>query len=256
MGPGQAPPPAPLPNPLLLGLDPSSYVLRSLGAIKAAELEQALLLLSFSDALRLLRYLADWCKQRAQVGGRAAGGLPVAWQGRLLLPDSVPQLRVCTVPASHAVHISPHWQHPMTSCMVLGRGLPCVVYSTSLRMVMFWVPGLPTDVLAARHSSSCCVVLLHATQAELCCRVAVLLLRLHHGALTSTPSARPTLLALHAQLRPALQALKDTLGFNCAALKYLQRSAKEGSIGADSVLAAPGGGAALAAARQMLRGEA
>lgn len=66
-------------------------------------------------------------------------------------------------------------------------------------------------------------------QVELSCRVATLLLRLHHSQLTSTPSARQTLVDLHKRMRSAVQSLKDTLGFNIAALKYLQRSAKEES---------------------------
>ncbi|KAK9811924.1 hypothetical protein WJX72_012560 [[Myrmecia] bisecta] len=54
---GQA---APALNPLLLGLDPAAYVLRVLAAVRPADLEQALMLLPFADALRLLGYLADW----------------------------------------------------------------------------------------------------------------------------------------------------------------------------------------------------
>ena len=66
-------------------------------------------------------------------------------------------------------------------------------------------------------------------QVELCCRAASLLLRLHHSQLVATPSARQTLLDLHKHLRRAMQGLKDTLGFNIAALRHLMRSAKEAS---------------------------
>lgn len=59
------------------------------------------------------------------------------------------------------------------------------------------------------------------------CRVATLLLRLHHAQLTATPSARQTLVDLHKRMRSAVQGLKDTLGFNIAALRFLQRTAKE-----------------------------
>jgi len=49
-----------LPNPLMLGLSPADYVLRSVSGIRAADLEQALLVLPFTDALRLLGYMPDW----------------------------------------------------------------------------------------------------------------------------------------------------------------------------------------------------
>lgn len=82
--------------------------------------------------------------------------------------------------------------------------------------------------------------LISALQAELSCRVATLLLRLHHSQLTATPSARQALVDLHKRLRAAVQGLRDTLGFNIAALKYLQRLAKEnaGVEDADAVQAA------------------
>lgn len=82
-------------------------------------------------------------------------------------------------------------------------------------------------------------------QVELSCRVATLLLRLHHAQLTATPSARQTLVDLHKRLRAAVQGLRDTLGFNIAALKYMQRAAKE-SAGVDE------GDVVKAARRQLL----
>jgi hypothetical protein len=46
-------------------------VLRALRGVKAAELEQALLLLPFGDALRLLRYLLVWLRRGVQVSRSA-----------------------------------------------------------------------------------------------------------------------------------------------------------------------------------------
>jgi len=131
LGGGVKKPQKPLANPLLLGLGPAAYVLRCLGNVRANDLEQALLLLPFTDAVRLMRYLAGWLEEEAQV--------------------------------------------------------------------------------------------------ELCCSAASLLLRLHHSQLVATPSARQTLLDLHKHLRRAMQGLKDTLGFNIAALRHLMRSAKDAS---------------------------
>lgn len=55
------------PNPLLLGLTPSDYVLRSVSQVRGSELEQAMLLVPFTDALRLLRYLAGWLRRGVKV---------------------------------------------------------------------------------------------------------------------------------------------------------------------------------------------
>lgn len=54
---------APAPNPLLLGLSPAAFVLKTLTGVKANDLEQALLLLPFTDALQLLGYLSGWLQQ-------------------------------------------------------------------------------------------------------------------------------------------------------------------------------------------------
>lgn len=135
-------------NPLMLGLAPGAYVLRCISGVRASDLEQALLLLPFADALRLMGYLSDWLGQGAHV--------------------------------------------------------------------------------------------------ELCCRAAALLLRLHHAQLVATPAARGALTALQARLRGAAQGLKDTLGFNVAALRHLRRAAGD-AAGAD-------GGAGVAAARRQLLG--
>eukprot|EP00210_Caulerpa_lentillifera_P002927 g2794.t1 len=50
-------------NPLLLGLEPEAFVLRAIQNIKSTDLEMALLSISFSDALMLLKYLAHWLKK-------------------------------------------------------------------------------------------------------------------------------------------------------------------------------------------------
>ncbi|KAL3161937.1 hypothetical protein ABBQ38_009019 [Trebouxia sp. C0009 RCD-2024] len=124
---------APPPNPLMMGMDAGGYVLKAVGSVKAADLEQALLVLPFTEALRLLSYLCQW----------------------------------------------------------LRKGL----------------------------------------QTELCCRVSTLLVRLHHPQLVATPSARPTLIQLQTLLRQRVQGLKDTMGFNVAALQHLKRSVKERQAG-------------------------
>lgn len=60
-------------------------------------------------------------------------------------------------------------------------------------------------------------------QVETGVRVAVLLVRLHHDRLAATRSARSLLLQLHQSLRSHAQGLKNTMGFNYAALSFLQR---------------------------------
>jgi U3 small nucleolar RNA-associated protein 12 len=71
-----APPPLPPPNPMLLGAAPAEHVLAAVARVRGAELEQALLLLPFGDALRLLRYvagaLADGGGGRVETLARAA----------------------------------------------------------------------------------------------------------------------------------------------------------------------------------------
>lgn len=60
-------PPRPPPNPLMLGLSPEAYVLRSVSSVRANDLEQALLLLPFADALKLMQWVAAWLAQGNQV---------------------------------------------------------------------------------------------------------------------------------------------------------------------------------------------
>lgn len=62
---------------------------------------------------------------------------------------------------------------------------------------------------------------------ELSCRVAALLVRLHHAQLVATPSARGPLMALQRLLAARTGGLRDVLGFNLAGLAHLQRALKE-----------------------------
>ncbi|XP_030541100.1 WD repeat-containing protein 3 [Rhodamnia argentea] len=48
------------PNLVMLGLSPSDFILRALSNVQTNDLEQTLLALPFSDALKLLSYLKDW----------------------------------------------------------------------------------------------------------------------------------------------------------------------------------------------------
>ena len=84
---------------------------------------------------------------------------------------------------------------------------------------------------ALRLLSYLCQWLKKGLQTELCCRVSTLLVRLHHPQLVATPSARPTLIQLQTLLRQRVQGLKDTMGFNLAALQHLKRSVKERQAG-------------------------
>ncbi|GAA5940698.1 snoRNA-binding rRNA-processing protein DIP2 [Sporobolomyces koalae] len=54
-------------------------------------------------------------------------------------------------------------------------------------------------------------------------RVLFFLLRTHHSQIVATRILRPTMVQLRAHLRAALKRQKNTLGYNLAALKYLQR---------------------------------
>lgn len=112
-------------NPLLLGLAPGAYLWKTLSSVRSVDLEQTLLVLPFTDALRLVKYLPGW----------------------LVHPDNV----------------------------------------------------------------------------ELAVRIATLLIRIHQAQLASIPDARPAMLELHKALRPAIQLLKDTMGFNLAAMRHVQR---------------------------------
>ncbi|GAA5856650.1 hypothetical protein JCM8547_005912 [Rhodosporidiobolus lusitaniae] len=60
-------------------------------------------------------------------------------------------------------------------------------------------------------------------QLALTSRVLFFLLRTHHSQIVATRALRPTMVALRGHLRDALKKQKTTLGYNLAALKYLQR---------------------------------
>ncbi|VVB01043.1 unnamed protein product [Arabis nemorensis] len=49
-----------LPNAVMLGLSPSDFVLRAISKVRTNDLEQALLPLQFSDALKLFSYMENW----------------------------------------------------------------------------------------------------------------------------------------------------------------------------------------------------
>ncbi|XP_021774554.1 WD repeat-containing protein 3-like [Chenopodium quinoa] len=55
------------PNILMLGLSPSDYVLRSISNVRPNDLEQTLLAVPFSDALKLLSYLKNWTSNSEKV---------------------------------------------------------------------------------------------------------------------------------------------------------------------------------------------
>lgn len=50
-----------------MGMSVEQYVLKAVAGVRAGDLEQALLVLPFTDALRLLSYLGSWLKQGSQV---------------------------------------------------------------------------------------------------------------------------------------------------------------------------------------------
>ncbi|KAL2554389.1 transducin family protein/WD-40 repeat family protein [Forsythia ovata] len=112
------------PNILMLGLSPSDYVLRAVSNVHTNDLEQTLLALPFSDALKILSYLKDWA-------------------------------------------------------------------------------SLPVKV-------------------ELVCRVATVLLQIHHNQLVSTVAARPVLTLLKDILHARVKECKYTLGFNLVAMDHLK----------------------------------
>jgi len=64
-------------------------------------------------------------------------------------------------------------------------------------------------------------------QVELSCRVAVLLVRLHHRQIVATPAVRPTLAKVKELLHAEIKRKKDVLGFNLAATNHLLRTLKQ-----------------------------
>ena len=230
----QALPPPPKPpqaNPALLGLEPGAYVRRALGAVRAGELEQALLLMPFADALRLLGYVASWLDDEAAL-----------WRER----EAAEQLDAAEAAAAAA----PGAAGASGAAAGRGRGsggaggkkAAAKRKAAAAAQAAADLPPAPNP-LAAAAGAGCADV-------ELCARCAALLLRLHYAQLSATPAARPVLRALHARLRPAVQRLKDALGFNIAALRHLQRQLREeaGASGAAAFEADGGAGGAFATA--------
>ncbi|TXG58421.1 hypothetical protein EZV62_016250 [Acer yangbiense] len=151
------------PDIRMLGLSPSDYVLRTVSSVNTNDLEQTLLALPFSDALKLLSYLKDWTLNPDKY---AHGHLYV--YAILFLDDYIFMSLLIQVE-----YIS----HP----------------------VKFYV------------------------QVELVCRVATVLLQIHHHQLISTPAARPVLTVLKDILYARVKECKDTLGFNLAAMDHIKQ---------------------------------
>lgn len=121
-------------NPLLLGLTPSAYLLRTLRSIRPSDIDQVLLVLPFADALRLLRYLHHLLVKRQGV--------------------------------------------------------------------------------------------------ELASRCALLLLRVHHAQIVANASSHtPLMVSLRHAMHAALGEHKDTVGFNVAGLRLLERSLTSAGVG-------------------------
>lgn len=68
-----------------------------------------------------------------------------------------------------------------------------------------------------------CAWLDEGTKVELCCQVATMIVRLHQRQLAGTARSREALHALRGKIRPRLQQLKDTMGFNLAGCGVLRR---------------------------------
>lgn len=81
-----------------------------------------------------------------------------------------------------------------------------------------------------------CQWLREGARTELCCTVATMLVRLHQRQLTGTARAREALHALRGEIRPRLQELKDTMGFNLAGCGVLRRMLDEQAAAASAGL--------------------
>jgi hypothetical protein len=96
-------------------------------------------------------------------------------------------------------------QHLMQACLLACLAPPVLCMCEGSYLYVALPPVTSAD-------SACCASAPAISPAghpvELVSRVAVLLLRLHHAQLMSTPAARPTLQRLHAQLGPSVQSLK------------------------------------------------
>lgn len=88
---------------------------------------------------------------------------------------------------------------------------------------------------------------------DLALRVAPLLLRLHQAQLVASPQARVVLSELQGPLRAAAQNLKDTAGFNVAALGHLKRQMELHGTGMMEVEALADGGEGLKSAVKRAR---
>lgn len=89
------------PNPMLLGMTPEQYMLKQVASVRAGDLEQALLILPFSDALRLLAYFCTWLERGAQVRALPANSF-------VLVPAMC-----CTSTLQCPTHLEVAWEEPL-----------------------------------------------------------------------------------------------------------------------------------------------
>lgn len=68
-------------------------------------------------------------------------------------------------------------------------------------------------------------------QVELSCRVAVLLVRLHHRQIVATPSVRAVLGRVKELLHKQIKTKRDMMGFNLAGTTQLIRTLKRQRLG-------------------------
>lgn len=65
-----------------------------------------------------------------------------------------------------------------------------------------------------------------ACQVELSCQVAILLVRLHHRQIVSTPSVRTVVAEVRELLQREIKKKRDFMGFNLAGVKLMLTSMK------------------------------
>lgn len=69
-----------------------------------------------------------------------------------------------------------------------------------------------------------------SVQVELSCRVAVLLVRLHHRQIVATPAVRSTIARVRELLHAQIKRKKDLMGFNLAGANQLLQMIKSQRI--------------------------
>lgn len=131
-------PPTPAPNPLLLGMSPSAYVLRAVRAVKPSDMEATLLMLPFHDSLTLLQHVVEWLQsaRAVELSVRVACLLLRLHMGRLMAaPSARPMLVALRGGMRHALQVC-------NACMVVYGGvcmvlllMVCVLHSAHACMV-------------------------------------------------------------------------------------------------------------------------